>query len=160
MNVFTEGDIRIEFPDGLRVRKFDDEKVHGRNDRGMKAVDFVVEFPDRYIFIEVKDPETLNALKNVKGLVRKFRDSFIYEWAEKRADKPIVYIVLVALDGITSAELTVQSDGLRRMLPELGPFDRRWKRPLVKSCEMMNLAAWNQNALTRQFPAARIPAKK
>lgn len=154
MSVFTEGGLRIEFPDGLSVRKFDDPKTHGRPH--MRAVDFIVDLPDRSLFIEVKEPEGKSSLENMRGLSRKFRDSFLYEWAEGRADKRIDYIVLLVADGLTSAELEPRTDDLRRRLPAQGPFNRPWKRPLVANCLVMDLAAWNQNALTRKFPAARV----
>ena len=52
MTVFTERGLEITFNNVLDARKFED---HGFTQ--MKAVDFVVELPDRYLFIEFKDPE-------------------------------------------------------------------------------------------------------
>ena len=156
MSVFTEGGIRIEFPDDLSVRKFDNPETHGRSH--MRAVDFIVDLPDRFVFIEVKEPESKSSLKNLRGLSRKFRDSLLYEWADGRADKRIDYIVLLVLDGLTPVELGHQTDELRMRLPALGPFGRPWKRPLATSCAVMDLVAWNKNELTRKFPAVRVPA--
>ena len=101
MSAFTEGGIRIQFPDDLSVRKFDDPQTHRRSH--MRAVDFIVDLPDRFLFIEVKEPEDKSSLKNMRGLSRKFRDSFLYEWAEGRAGKRIDYIVLLVLGGRTHA---------------------------------------------------------
>ena len=162
---FKEGGIRIDFPKGLNVRKFDACDTHGRLDRGMKAVDFIVELSDKFLFIEVKEPRDLieeNVRKKehrraMKGVVRKFRDSFIYEWARGRADnKPIVYIVLVGLDQVSSGALTNHADNLRWWLPERGPFDNAWERPLVAACAVMDLANWNCHELTKKFPAVRV----
>ena len=58
MTVLREGDLQITINDAIEARKFDDEASHGLS-HCMKAVDFVVELPDRYLFIEVKDPKTL-----------------------------------------------------------------------------------------------------
>ena len=161
MSVFTEGKIRIEFPDELIVRKFDARGKHQLLDRGMKAVDCVVDLPDRLLFIEIKEPQDEKALENQSGrdLSRKFRDSFIYEWAEGRAGKrerPIVYIVLVGLDEVTPGALTRRTDQLRWWLPESGPSGKPWKRPLVAACMVMDLVNWNRHELTKKFPVARV----
>lgn len=173
MNALTEGGIRIEFPDDLSVRKFDDSESHGRLHRGMQAVDFIVDLPARFLFIEVKEPRELleedvagrdsNAEQeerkemNLRGVVRKFRDSFVYEWAEGRAgEKPIFYIVLIGRDEVDAGALTRRMENLRRSLPLLGPSDRPWKRPLVEDCVVMDIARWNRHKLTRKFPAARV----
>ena len=55
MAVFTEGNLQIAFDNALRIRKFDDDR-HGLA-HCMKAVDCIVEFDDRYLFIEIKDPD-------------------------------------------------------------------------------------------------------
>jgi hypothetical protein len=55
MTVFTEGNLQITFPSGVAAKKFD-HSGHGLT-HCMKAVDFIVELTDRYLFIEFKDPE-------------------------------------------------------------------------------------------------------
>lgn len=40
----------------LLGRKFDDEAAHGLS-HCMKAVDFIIELPERLLFVEFKDPE-------------------------------------------------------------------------------------------------------
>lgn len=55
MAVFTEGNLQIAFDNALQVRKFDGDS-HGL-DHCMKAVDCIVEFDDRCLFIEIKDPQ-------------------------------------------------------------------------------------------------------
>ena len=85
----------------------------------MKAVDFVVELVDRYLFIEIKDPQAPQVPnQRLETFVHefqsgqidedfkyKYRDSFLYEWASGRANKPIHYLVLVGLDRLTNAVL-------------------------------------------------------
>ena len=152
MSAFMEGGIRIEFPDDLNVRKFDDPKTHGRP--SMRAVDFIVELPEEFLFIEVKSPKNAETVEKMKGWSGQFRDSLLYERAEDRANKPVVYIVLLVLDGLTSAELETHTDALRRRLPELGPFGRPWKRPLAAGCAVMDIRAWNRRL--PGFPATRV----
>ena len=51
---FTEGNLQIDIADAIDGRKFDGDD-HGLT--CMKAVDFIVELEDRYLFIELKDPD-------------------------------------------------------------------------------------------------------
>ena len=60
MTLLREGDLEVEFVDANNGRKFDEE--YGLS-HCMKAVDFIVEFEDRYLFIEFKDPSTLERQK-------------------------------------------------------------------------------------------------
>ena len=95
MTVFTEGNLEITFNNVVSASKFED---HGLT--CMKAVDFLVELPDRFLFIEFKDPQSPQAKnpsseyeskfksgKLDQNLKYKYRDSFLYEWAEGRATK-------------------------------------------------------------------------
>ena len=127
----------------------------------MKAVDFVIELTDRYLFVEVKDPQNSQAQqgnsqqwarqftsgKLDQDLKYKYRDSFLYEWASGRADKPIVYAVLVALDSLDSAIIETRGRELTRNLPQSGPDSQPWVRPIVSRCLIFNMDSWN-----RTFP--------
>ena len=100
MTTLSEGDLRLTLPASVDGRKFDDEQ-HGLS-HCMKAVDWILELPDRICFIEVKDPDAPGARDHgnrneflqrflsgelTGDLVVKFRDSFLYEWACNRVDK-------------------------------------------------------------------------
>lgn len=133
----------------------------------MKAVDFIVELPNRYLFIEFKDPENapserrerfverLTSDRLDKDLVYKYRDSFLYEWAAGRADKPVDYLVLIALD-LDKAALSNRTDQLRRRLPLRGPKSKPWPRPIVASCGVFNLRSWNERF--PDYPVQRLGA--
>jgi hypothetical protein len=153
MTVFTEGGLEITFNNVLDVRKFDD---HGLT--CMKAVDFLVELPDRYLFIEFKDPEDADTFPGGadpiqafrrgeldQDLKYKYRDSFLYEWAAGRADKPSYYYVLVALRWLGTADLTRRTMALQQALPVGGVS--AWVRSIVSDCGVFNIASWN-----RTFP--------
>jgi hypothetical protein len=134
----------------------------------MKAVDFVIELTDSYLFIEIKDPQDPGATKkrqkkfsaDLKSgrlnqtLKYKFRDSFLYEWALGRADKPVDYLVLIALDSLTGPDLTNRSDALKRELPLLGPGSIPWVQPFIRSCAVFNIDSWNKRF--PQFPVSRL----
>ncbi|MFH0798892.1 MAG: hypothetical protein V2A66_01780 [Pseudomonadota bacterium] len=162
----TEGDLQILFPTGVSARKFDDDH-HGLA-HCMKAVDFIVELNDRYLFIEFKDPQHPNgrqkdrdkfiqeflAGKIDEDFKYKYRDSFLYEWALERANKPIYYYVLVAMDTLTDADLMARTDDLKRKLPLEGPPSGAWKRRVVAGCAVFNMATWNKHLSS--YPVSRM----
>jgi hypothetical protein len=167
MTVLAEDDLQITLPAGVMGRKFDDEVSHGLS-HCMKAVDFIVELDDRTYFVEFKDPENPNATpkdsaaflkKFMSGAIdsdlkTKYRDSWLYEYAEGRAKKPIYYLVLIGASTLSDAELITRTDALKRQIPMNGPADRLWKKPFIAGCAVMNLAAWNRT-LTH-IPASRV----
>ncbi len=154
-----ERDLCFDFSDAISGFVFDqvDEKLpnfHGISE--MHRVDFVVEFDEAIIFVEVKDPDNPKAQR--KGVEKflgqlndgtlsntfanKFIDSFIYRWAEEQVHKPIHYICLVTLD----AELLLNfSDEICKKLPPFGKTIPRWKRNLFESCQVFNIETWNEN---------------
>ncbi len=166
MTVLTEGNLQITIPPGIPARKFDGTG-HGLT-HCMKAVDFIIELKDRYLFIEIKDPQHPNSMtsdrnkfvkKFLSGTIdedfkTKYRDSFLYEWASGRAVKPIYYYVLVALETLTEAELITRTDALKRKLPYDGPPTGGWKKRIVAGCAVFNIATWNKNLSS--YPVARV----
>lgn len=169
MTVLAEDDLQITLPAAVSGRKFDDEAEHGLS-HCMKAVDFIIELEDRVLFVEFKDPENPKALtfgKNSAAFIKeflsgkldadlksKYRDSWLYEWAEGRIKKPITYLVLIGASTLSEAELLARTDALKRQIPVAGPGDRPWKKPFVAGCAVMNLATWNKTL--PQFPVNRV----
>ena len=161
----TEGALQITFNNAINGRKFDDQQQH-RLSHCMKAVDFVVELPKRYLFIEIKDPVAPQAsqahgkhfLQRFKSgqldesLKYKYRDSFLYEWASGRADKPIDYFVLIT--GLGKPGLLRRHDELKRKLPLSGPNSRPWTKPIVNRIGVFNMATWNSTF--PHYPLTRI----
>ena len=155
--IFQEGDLQITIRNADKARKFDEPTAHGVG--FMKAVDFIVEFPDRYLYIEFKDPQDpgtpqagletfIEDFQNERidtDLIYKYRDSFLYEWATGRADRQSYYIVLIAADSLTTADLDKRTQDLGRKLPVGMP--NTWNRPIAAGCGVFNIATWNQ-----QFP--------
>lgn len=166
MTVFTEGNLQIVINGALDARKFDDAS-HGLS-HCMRAVDFVVELADHYLFIEFKDPQHPMAPAQAAADYRrqfqsgqideelkyKYRDSFLYEWASGRADKPIHYLVLIALADLDDSDLLVGQDRLEQKLPLLGPSGGQWPRPIVHSCVISNIDTWNRRF--PQYPVTRL----
>ena len=149
--ILQEGTLQFDFSDATSAIKFDEEDrtkstFHGLS-HCMKAVDFVVEYKDFYLFVEIKNPRDASryatpSQKNdlIKALVGKFRDSFLYRWCENALDKPIRYQCLVELDHAQTLHLM---DALKRELP-ISKTPDRWQRELASMCSVTNRAAWNQ----------------
>lgn len=164
---FTEGNLQITIKGAIRARKFDDRNAHGLS-HCMKAVDFVVERSDCYLFIEFKDPQHPRSRKTNRDkfiqefqsghtdgdLTDKYRDSFLYEWAAGREDKPVDYLVLIALNHLTANDLLTRTEALQRRLPLHGPQSGLWTRPIVRSCTVFNIASWN--AYFPDYPINRV----
>ena len=165
MIALTEGNLEISITDAINARKFDDDS-HGLS-HCMKAVDFIIELPNRYLFIEFKDPENPNipdqyrasAVQNLRDseldeeLKYKFRDTFIYEWAAGRADKPVDYFVLIAVND--RPLLSRRLDLLERNLPQKLPPSVAWVQPIVHRCGVFNVDDWN--AEFPEYPVRRLP---
>lgn len=167
MSVYRERGLQITIPDTINVRRFDDHTTHGLS-HCMKAVDFILEEPNRHIFVEIKDPENPSSTVEDRSLFvqrflsgrideslkYKYRDSFLYEWAAKRVIKDIFYAVLIAIKTMTEADLLARTDELKRVLPFSGPPSGVWKRPIVAGCAVFNIEAWNK--IFPQYPVQRV----
>lgn len=157
MTPMVEDDIEITATGRNRLRKFDDD-THGLS-HCMKAVDFILESKDKILFIEIKDPDNPKAkpkdrkkfIEEFKSenldrdLVRKYRDSFLYEWACDKIKKPVHYLVLIAASGLTKADLLTRTDALKRKLPVPESAPDKWKKPLVTDCSVLNIVTWNKH---------------
>lgn len=166
MTVLTEGNLQIIINGAVDARKFDDAS-HGLS-HCMRAVDFVVEFPDHYLFIEFKDPQHPDAPHQAASdylssfqsgaideeLKYKYRDSFLYELAAGRADKPVDYLVLIALDTLSLPALSNGKTRLEQKLPLLGPASAPWPRSIVRGCGVFNIDTWNRRF--PQYPITRL----
>lgn len=162
-----EGELQVELPTPAQGRKFDDQ-THGLS-HCMKAVDWIVDLPDKVYFVEVKDLdsrgaashdrregylEDLEAGKHDRDLVAKFRDSFIYLWACGQIDKPIFYLVVIACQALDRAMLLHRAKELRRKLPSGVP--RIWMQAIAKDVLVLNERTWNEQF--SNFPMVRVPA--
>ena len=166
MTIFQEGDLEVAFSGAKSVWKFDD--ASHRLSYCMKAVDFIVELDNEYIFVEIKDPENPYAHATTSAqwisdfetgqindeLISKFRDSFIYEWASGRANKPVSYFVLIAISGQHAGTLGPKISDLRRRLPSGVPPDTTWVKPVAHDCRIFNIQSWNSHL--PGFPIRRI----
>ena len=154
MIVVQEDRLVFSFPPTAHPVKFDGPD-HGLS-HCMKAVDFVVDFSSFYLFVEVKDPDNpaadpeerssfgsqLKAPSFLRALAQKYRDSFLYRWAEGKLDKPARYAVLLEFSKLGPADYLSLTDGLKRELPAAN-IPSAWKRHIVEECVVLNMATWN-----------------
>ena len=170
MTILKESDLQITINDDIvDAHRFDDPDTHGLS-HCMSAVDFVVELAESYLFIEIKDPQAPQVPERETSrfhdrfvseqldeeLKSKYRDSFLYEWASGRADKPIHYLVLIGLDFLTKVDLVRRTRALEEKLPLLGPEAIAWTRPIVESCSVFNISSWNERF--PKYPVIRLSA--
>lgn len=148
--ILTERTLQFDFTGAIDAFKFDEPDPASATSHGlshcMKAVDFVVEYSDHYLFVEIKDPKSLSrynapqdSAQLIKSLVGKFRDTFLYRWAEGKLDKPIRYLCLVDVDNAQTLYLMKQ---LRKELP-VDKQPARWRQPLAQLCAITNRTTWN-----------------
>ncbi|MCF6345387.1 MAG: hypothetical protein L3J00_02835 [Thiomicrorhabdus sp.] len=162
----TEREFKFDFSNAMKAFKFDEEDqtspcYHGATHCGMKAVDFIVEREHDWLFIEVKDychprasVEGLDKPKLRSALIMKYKDTFLYRWAEGLIDdKPINYVCLVEL-GDDALILNLMDD-LKKQLP-IGLPSKRWKNELLKSVIVVNIARWSVHF--PEYPVIRIPS--
>jgi len=165
--------LSFDFPDAIDVFKFDETDASKPTFHGapMKAVDLIVEMKEIYLFIEIKnynDPgiydipisidrenpkkkrDHFNQLKDY--LKYKFRDTYLYRYAEDKVDKPILYLCIINFDNTLNSEMC---KFLRYELP-VGKPTERWKREIVQNCHVLNIAAWNKRY--PKWPVSRYSA--
>ena len=157
MTVDSDG-YRFDFTDALDAFKFDEKEKANPNFHGapMKAVDVIAEFADSYLFVEIKeynsqddfdpgsenDKDKRDNFSRLKGYLKyKYRDTYLYRYAEEKTDKQVHYVCLLNFDDALN---TVMRKNLVKELP-VGFASRRWVRSLAQSCQVLNLAAWNRN---------------
>jgi hypothetical protein len=101
--IFQEGRFQFDFTAAVQALRFDEMSKASPHYHGlshcMKAVDFIVEREHDWLFIEVKDFTSPGAEyeegKLQNNLIGKFRDTFLYRWAENKMDKEVKYICVV-----------------------------------------------------------------
>ena len=180
MRIEADG-FAFDFTDALDVFCFDEKDktkphFHGLS-HVMKAVDLVVELPTDYLFIEMKDFHAVDdydfkramdsaqrterqvCFSHLRDVLRdKFRDTWLYRWAEQKTDKPIHYLCLLTLD---NALLSLMRKELQRQLPA-GAAGPRGSNALAQTRTVVNIERWNANfpkwpvTLTRDLSVPKV----
>lgn len=151
MTRLSERDLEFDFTGAARTIKFDDGIAHAKS--SVQPVDFIVEYPDHYTFVEVKDPdepgaanveafrEKLKTGQLVRSLAGKFRDSLFFRVIQGVEKKPVQYIILLSMEALTDADLLSKTDQLKRSLP-IEHAD--WPEDCATSCVILNVRQWKR----------------
>ena len=151
MKVSADG-FEFDFTDAINAFVFDEKDkslptYHGLS-HAMKAVDLVVELENEYLFVEMKDfhaPDDYHDKDHFKhlrnSLKYKYRDTFLYRWAENKIEKPVYYLCLLTLDNALVSRMNKE---VRIHLPPGQPIDR-WKKEIVHKSLVLNEERWNKN---------------
>lgn len=162
--VLREGELEFDFRKAIRAERFDAEHSH-RMSHCMKAVDFLVEWPDALWFVEVKDPSQSTIPDDVFGkelkrfitrltqkklfhedLGPKGKDTFLYlHLMNNLPAKPIKYFVLIAIDRLDKGLLDVSSLELKQASCLPGPDHGNWAIPYITAAAVFNVGTWNQH---------------
>ncbi|MBM3240451.1 hypothetical protein FJZ31_29560 [Candidatus Poribacteria bacterium] len=163
MTIEVDG-FEFDFTDAIGAFIFDEKDrtkttYHGLS-HAMKAVDLIVELENNYLFVEVKDfhspddyqlkDDYFNRLRET--LKYKYRDSFLYRWAEGKTDKAIRYLCLLTLENTLISRMNKE---LRKQLPPGKPIPR-WQSEIASACVVLNEERWNRNF--PKWPVRRISA--
>lgn len=161
MTVLSENDLEFDFSPAIEAIVFDDDALHKTST--MKRVDFIAEFADRFVFLEIKDPDdptavNQNAFKQklltgnlIPDLAGKYRDSVWFRTLSGKANKPIHYVVLLSMASLDPALLLTKQDELKRSLPLT---HTEWPDPCAQACAILNLEQYK-----RQFGANSVRRK-
>ncbi len=171
MKVVTTDGFRFEFDDAIEAFVFDETDKSKATYHGapMKGIDVMAEFEEAYVYIEIKDydeqdqydtsvfstddekKQKQKAFKWLKNYLKyKYRDSYLYRHAEDKVDKPIHYICLLTFDNALNSRMKKSLD---QELP-VKKKPSRWNKALVDSCQVVNMAKWNENF--PKWPVTRI----
>jgi hypothetical protein len=151
MTTVQEYDLEIAFPEANAVIHFDDPAYHGNST--MQRVDFIAEYDDRSVFVEIKDPDNpgaknvtafeqkLNSGKLVQSLSGKFRDTLFFRSIQGKDDLSVVYVVLLSMQKLEAALLLTKQDELKKSIP-IRHAD--WARDCAASCIILNVKQWKK----------------
>ncbi|MBF9015173.1 MULTISPECIES: hypothetical protein [unclassified Oceanispirochaeta] len=146
MTVLVENDLEFDFSPAIEAINFDDDALH--NPSTIKRVDFIAEFDDRFIFLEVKDPDipgssNPEAFKKklltgnlIPNLAAKYRDSYWFRSHSGNITKRIYYVVLISMASLEPALLLSKQDQLKQSLPLT---HKDWSAPCAAGCVILNL---------------------
>jgi hypothetical protein len=151
MTVLTEDDLEFNFGSALDAIVFDDDALHKPST--IKRVDFIAEFNDRFVFLEIKDPDRPGAANPeafktkllggnlIPDLAGKYRDSIWFRTLSGKVTKPVHYVVLLSMASLEPALLLAKQDELKRSLP-ITHTD--WSAPCAQACVILNLEQYKK----------------
>ena len=158
MVLLSEDDLEFDFSEAIEAIRFDDNALHGQST--MKRVDFIAEYEDRFVFLEIKDPDNPGAANPeafrhklltgnlIPDLASKYRDSLWFRALSGKTGKPIHYVVLLSMSALDPALILNKQDQLQRSLPLR---HKDWSTASAAACVILNLEQYK-----KQFGAESV----
>lgn len=163
-DVLIEGELEFDFSKADRAERFGEESRHGMS-HCMKAVDFLVEWPDALWLVEAKDPSIStipdhesekSRRKFIRRLQRKTlfhedlgpkaKDTFLYlHLTDRIPEKPLKYFVLIAMEAFEKELLGASTLELKQASCLVGPIDSHWETPYIADAAVFDIASWNHH---------------
>lgn len=161
--ILTEREPEFDFRSAILSCQLDKQGKH-KMAHCMKTVDFIVEWPDEFWFLEVKDPSCSKIPDNLKSeeidefvskiknrtlfsheLGPKLKDSFLYLYLRGRLpSKNLKYLVLLTIPiDDPPGFLGFCTDELKRSCCLLGPENPTWHNQYIKNVLIFNEHSWN-----------------
>ena len=85
------------------------------------------------------------------NLVRKYRDTFLYRYAEKKLDKSIIYVCLLNFDSALKSHFRRE---LEREIPVKIPT-KKWKRRIINGVLVVSAEDWERNKVLSSLGTCR-----
>lgn len=160
----------FDIPNAIDLFKFDEVNNNSPHYHGvscMKAVDVMVEMPDCYLFVEIKEysREEIAEMLRQRGMQKgsnthylknnlraKYKDTVLYRLCENKLDKDIIYICLLNFD---PALLTLFRKTLIKDIPVGIANKKRWRKPLLGNLVVVDESAWNRKLTAKGFGTCR-----
>lgn len=161
-DILIEQDLEFDFRTAISSEQFDEQGNH-KMAHCMKAVDFLVEWPDEFWFVEVKDPSHSNIPAHLRAekirefvekmqnrklfsheLGPKLKDSFLYLYLGNKLPLKIMrYIVLLAVPYFEPGLMLFSVEELKRSTCISGPDNSVWENPYIEDVLVFNEQSWN-----------------
>lgn len=129
---------------------------------GLSAVDFIVETDEKFLFIEIKDPDNPQAqkFKNAKNFIEelespakisgKFKDSLLKELAKGETFvKPIEYILVLECESLNSAQR-------HRIFTQVSCAVPQFKEAFFPAIKSASFSLFDITSFQKSFPLFKV----
>ena len=142
---FTKGRYELDFDTATGATVLGAEATKDHSD--LLLVDVVVEYDDRYLFVQILEPDGPDAPARFRAdslcdtLARMYRDSMFFHSFGDRQPKRVEYAVLYTVTGVDGILVSVVQDELKRRIPLSHPV---WNADSAASCSVMTPGQWKK----------------
>jgi len=155
--IFREGRYEFDFLHSVNAFRADKDQYNG-----LSAVDFIVKMDDKFLFIEVKDPEHPSSLKfgnpdefieEIKKPAKvagKFKDSLLRELAKGQSFlTPVLNVLILEWSKFDAAQR-------RKMQEDIGNVIPKFEEDCFSSVKNTSFVVLNINDFQKIFPMFKI----